>query len=226
LSGRATLAAASDEELMRAVQANDARAFGELYDRHAARAWRVARAVCHDTSRAEDAVQEGFLSAWQSQASYRREMGSVQSWLMTIIRNRTIDFIRREAAAHRPPVAEGEYIGPDPAGGSLHDEVIARSDADALRATLQQLPGPQAEVIALAYYGELSHTEIATRLRLPKGTVKGRIRLGLEKLREQLESPGCDGYRSDLSLATDPAGRGVRNRLVGSLARRDVCRSR
>ena len=106
---------------------------------------------------------------------------------MTLVRNRAVDSVRREAAAHRPRLADGEYDGPDPAGGSLQEEVIARSEADALRAHLQQLPEAQAEVIALAYYGELSHSEIATRLSLPSGTVKGRMRLGLQKLREQLE---------------------------------------
>jgi RNA polymerase sigma-70 factor (ECF subfamily) len=109
---------------------------------------------------------------------------------MTLVRNRAIDSLRREAAVQRPPLADGDYTGPDPAGGSLQDDVIAESEADALRARLQQLPDAQAEVIALAYYGELSHSEIATRLCLPQRTVKGRMRLGLTKLREQIESTG------------------------------------
>ena len=98
--------AATDAELMRGIQANDARAFGELYDRHSARAWHVARAVCHDASRAEDAVQEGFLAVWRSHGSYRGELGSVQGWLMTIVRNRAIDAARRESARHRPRLAD------------------------------------------------------------------------------------------------------------------------
>ena len=73
-----------------------------------------------------------------------------------------------------------------PSGGSTPDEVIARTEADALRGRLAQLPGAQAQVIALAYYGGLSHAEIAARLSLPPGTVKGRMRLGLQKLRDQL----------------------------------------
>jgi RNA polymerase sigma-70 factor, ECF subfamily len=81
---------------MRRVQADDPSAFGELYDRHAGRAWSVARAICHDAGRAEDAVQEGFLAVWRTQDSYRSERGSVQAWLMTIVRNRAIDATRRE----------------------------------------------------------------------------------------------------------------------------------
>ena len=184
------IAAATDEELMREVQADHSAAFGELYDRHAARAWRLARSICHDAGRGEDAVQEAFLSVWRSRAVYDSGTGSVRSWLMTLVRNRAIDSLRREAAVQRPRLADGDYVGPDPAGVSVDADVIARTEADALRASLQQLPDAQAEVIALAYYGELSHAEIATRLRLPPGTVTGRMRLGLKKLREQAESTG------------------------------------
>jgi RNA polymerase sigma-70 factor (ECF subfamily) len=109
---------------------------------------------------------------------------------MTIVRNRALDSIRRETASHRPPLAAHDYTGPDPAGASPQDEVISRSEAGALRARLQRLPRAQAEVIALAFYGELTHTEIAQRLSLPQGTVKGRMRLGLVKLREQIEGSG------------------------------------
>jgi RNA polymerase sigma-70 factor, ECF subfamily len=177
---------ATDEELMRRMQANDPLAFNELYDRHAGRAWSVARSVCHDASRAEDAVQEGFLSVWRSQGSYRGDRGSVQGWLMTVVRNRAIDATRREAAGHRPPLAHQDGVWDAPADGSTVDEVIDRCEADALRRRLAQLPGAQAQVIVLAYYAGLSNAEIATLLALPPGTVKGRMRLGLQKLRDQL----------------------------------------
>jgi len=190
LSIGAKIAAASDEELMRGVQADDVRAFEALYDRNVALAWRIARSVCRDPGRAEDAVQDAFVAAWRTRRSYRHETGPVRTWLMTIVRNRALDSIRREGAARRPPLADGDYTGPDPAQGSPQDEVIARTEARALRARLERLPGAQAEVIALAFYGELTHTEIAERLSLPQGTVKGRMRLGLEKLREQIEANG------------------------------------
>lgn len=177
---------ATDEELMRGVQAHDPRAFSELYDRHADRAWAVARAICHDAGRAEEAVQEGFLAVWRSHDSYRGELGSVAGWVTAIVRNRAIDAARRESASRRPRLAHHADVPELPADSSTTDEVIARSEAVALRGRLAQLPGAQAQVIALAYYGGLSHAEIAARLSLPPGTVKGRMRLGLQKLRVAL----------------------------------------
>jgi RNA polymerase sigma-70 factor, ECF subfamily len=197
----------ADEELMRRVQAGDTAAFGELYDRHAARAWNLARSICHDAGRGEDVVQEAFLSAWRSRAVYDSATGSVSSWLMALVRNRSIDSLRRERAVQRPPLADGDYTGPDPAGGSVQDDVIARTEAATLRVSLRRLPGDQAEVIALAYYGELSHSEIAARLRLPQGTVKGRMRLGLQKLREQVEPAG--------GAASDRVSSRIRRRAPG-----------
>ena len=175
---------------MRSVQGDDAAAFDDLYHRHALPAWRLALSICRDGGRAEDAVQEAFFAAWRSRATYDGERGSVASWLMTLVRNRSIDSLRREAAARRTQIPYGDHHRPDAGTRSLQDEVIARTEADALRASLRHLPDAQAEVIELAYYGQLSHSEIAARLCLPAGTVKGRMRLGLEKLREQIGSTG------------------------------------
>ena len=182
-----------DETLMHRVQANDQAAFAELYDRHAVQAFRVARSVCRDTRRAEDAVQEGFLSVWRSRAQYRRGQGSVRAWTMMIIRNRAIDSYRNALARPQEVAhpADREII--DTASGSPSDEVIARSESDTLRTALQRLPEPQAEAITLAFYGGLSHSEIAAQLKLPPGTVKGRMRLGLEKLRNLIEAEKGDG---------------------------------
>ena len=182
--------AASDDQLMCAVQAGDTLAFALLYQRHCGLALRLARSVCRDTGRAEDAVQEAFAAAWRGSTSYRREAGSVQSWLIAIVRNRAVDSVRRETAPCRPRLPDADCIGLVSIAGSAHDEVIARCDADALRARLRRLPEAQAEVIALAYYGQLSQAEIARRLSLPPGTVKGRMRLGLDKLREQIRADG------------------------------------
>jgi RNA polymerase sigma-70 factor (ECF subfamily) len=179
----------TDEELMARAQGDDAEAFAQLYDRHATRAFRVARAVCGDASRAEDAVQEGFLAIWRNRASYQPRTGTFQAWSMKIVRNRAIDSSRR--AATRPPLLRGD-AGRDqpPASGSSaaspQDEVLARSESRALLASLGRLPKAQAEVIVLAFFGELTHAEIAAQLGLPSGTVKGRMRLGLEKLRAQM----------------------------------------
>jgi RNA polymerase sigma-70 factor (ECF subfamily) len=178
---------ASDDELMRRSQANDTQAFEQLYDRYGAMALTVARGVCQNTGRAEDAVQEGFLSMWRSRASYHPETGSFKNWSMRIVRNRAIDSARRDVAGSRL-LADPQVPFPDPASGSLQDEIIAREESDAMRASLRRLPHAQAEVITLAFYANLTRAEIARQLSVPPGTVKGRIRLGLDKLRRQLEA--------------------------------------
>lgn len=180
----------SDDALMVRAQAGDAAAFGLLYDRHGARGLRVACAICHDLGRAEDVVQESFLAIWRSRASYHPGTGSFQAWAMKIVKNRAIDSVR--SAAARPQTQSGVSTDdPAPTADSKSDspqnEVLARGERDVLLASLRQLPEAQAEVIVLAFYGELSHSEIATQLDLPSGTVKGRMRLGLEKLRRELE---------------------------------------
>lgn len=171
---------------MARVQNGDADAFGELYDRHAARAFRVARAICHDPGRAEDVMQEGFLAIWTSRARFDPANGSFKVWSTRIVRNRAIDSHR--AAGARPPLqpAEAQAEEPDTESQSVQDRVVARSETAEMLASLRELPGAQAEVIALAFFGELSHTEIAALLDLPSGTVKGRMRLGMEKLRKQM----------------------------------------
>ena len=178
----------TDEVLMRRVQADDTLAFGQLYDRHVTRALRVARSVGHQSARAEDAVQEGFLSVWRSRESYRPGTGSFQAWAMTIIRHRAVDSIRTDQAQRRQQVTDHEEGAPDEAAASLQEEAITRNEGHTLRTSLRQLPDAQAEVITLAFFGELSHTEIAAQLSLPEGTVKGRMRLGLKKLRSQMET--------------------------------------
>ncbi|HEU4738865.1 MAG TPA: RNA polymerase sigma factor [Solirubrobacterales bacterium] len=141
---------------MARAQNGDTGAFGELYDRHAVSSFQVARGICGDAGRAESAVQEAFLTIWHSRAHFRLESGSFKGWLTRVV-------IR-----------------------AARDQVVGRSETGALLASLRELPEAQAEVIALAYFGELSHAEIAVLLEIPSGTVKGRMRLGLEKLRKQM----------------------------------------
>jgi RNA polymerase sigma-70 factor (ECF subfamily) len=172
------------------VREDDAEAFGQLYDRYASLALRVARSICHDRGRAEDAVQEGFLSVWRSRAQYRGEAGSVKGWTLSIIRNRAIDSVRRDASDRRATLVELSRAVADTESESPHDAVVARGEGDALRALMSRLPDAQAEVITLAYFGGLTHAEIAERLSLPEGTVKGRMRLGMHKLRSGLDERG------------------------------------
>lgn len=175
-----------DERLMEQVKAGSINAFGELYDRYCDRAYRVAWAVCHDHGRAEDAVQEAFLSLWKGRDAYLPGRGTVAAWLLTAVRYRAIDVVRRNAEHARRRVGE-HILKPHPTPGDITDHVVNHDEAHRLRALLTQLPDTQQEVIALAFYGELTHTEIATALGLPAGTVKGRMRLGLQKLRTGID---------------------------------------
>jgi RNA polymerase sigma-70 factor (ECF subfamily) len=177
----------TDKALMLRIREDDAEAFGELYDRYASLAFRVARSVCHDVSRAEEAVQEGFLSVWRGRTRYRPESGSVKGWTLSIVRHRAIDAMRYDAADRHPQLVELTAPAPDTDATSTPDAVIERSEGEALRASLSRLPEAQSEVISLAFFGGLTHTEIAAELSLPPGTVKGRMRLGMHKLRTDME---------------------------------------
>ena len=181
----ATSPVLSDEELMRRVQAGDADAFEALYDRYASRAFGLAIVICNNRQRAEEAVQDAFLSIWRSRARYDPAHSPVRTWLFALIRNRSIDIYRhnRRADSLRASQAHLNRIG---MLGSVEDDVVRRDDGDRVRATLHELPAPQREVITLAYFGGLTHTEIAERLDIPLGTVKGRMRLGLEKARAEI----------------------------------------
>ena len=173
---------ASDDALMRRAQADESQELGLLFERHLPRALRVGRSISRDPACAEDAVQDGFLSIWRVRASYRPGVSSLQRWAMSIVRSRTIDLNRRSAAKRRPPVGDSDCDRAPSAARSPDEETIARSERQALAATLRQLPESQARVIVLAFFGGLTHTEIAEELALPLGTVKGRMRLGLQKL--------------------------------------------
>lgn len=183
----------SDEQLMACVQAGNVRAFEELYARHHANARNVALSVTKNVHQAEDAVQEAFLSVWRGRSTFGSQPGhSVRGWIMTVVRSRAIDAIRRGAAKKRPPPdgIEPDDVA-DPSSGSPLEEILARADReamhDSLQASLKRLPDTQAEIVSLAYFEEMTHSEIAMRLSLPEGTVKGRIRLAKQKLRRGLD---------------------------------------
>ncbi len=165
-------------------QDGEADAFAELYDRHVKRAFRVVGSICHNVSQTEEVVQEGFLIIWKKRDTFQLQRGNFQAWAMGIFKNRAIDSVR--ARAVRPQDVEMSEPLPDEAGRSTSDEAIARIENASLRDTLKRLPSAQAEVITLAYFGELSQSEISDLLDLPHGTVKGRMRLGLEKLRREI----------------------------------------
>lgn len=177
--------ALSDGDLMRRVQADDIQAFEHLHDRYAATARGIASMICHSSERAEEAVQDAFLGAWGSRASYDEAHGELRTWLLTLVRNRSIDINRRN---RRGDVlrASDAHLHRIAALDSVEDEAVQRDQGNGLRASLRQLPPLQREAIVLAYFGGLTHTEIAERLDVSLGTVKGRIRLGVCKARAEI----------------------------------------
>ena len=176
----------ADEELMHVAQGGDPHAFELLYDRHGGAAFSLAYRMVGTRAVAEDIVQEAFLSIWRSKVRYERERASVRTWVLGIVHHRTIDALRRNLV-HERRRASAEGIEERLGARELTDvEAVRREEAREVRAALSTLPGEQSRVIELAYYGGFTHTQIAEMLDMPVGTVKGRMRLGLEKMRREL----------------------------------------
>jgi RNA polymerase sigma-70 factor (ECF subfamily) len=135
---------------------------------------------------AEDVVQEAFLSIWRSGARYERTRGSVRTWVLGIVHHRAIDQLRRSSVHDKRRASDEGIEERVEARERTENEVARREEAATIRNAMDSLPAEQSHVIELAYFGGFTHTEIAEILGAPVGTVKGRMRLGLEKLRNSL----------------------------------------
>jgi RNA polymerase sigma-70 factor (ECF subfamily) len=176
----------ADEDLMQLVQRGQAPAFDVIYERHSQAAFSLAYRIAGSRGVAEDVVQEAFLSIWRSGARYERMRGSVRTWVLGIVHHRAIDALRR-SFVHERRRASDEGLDETLETGERTDVEAARhEEAATVRAALGRLPADQSQVIELAYFGGFTHTEIAEMLQTPIGTVKGRMRLGLEKMRHAL----------------------------------------
>lgn len=177
----------ADEELMPLVGRKDPEAFEVLYDRHGGVAYSLAYRIVGDRAAAEEVTQEAFISVWRSGARFDATRGSVRSWLLSVVRNRAIDFLRSKTGkAPKLDFDDTSVLEQRPAAERTEEEALRRETAGEIRGALGKLPGEQSKVIELAYFGGFSHSEIAGILGLPMGTVKGRMRLGLEKIRGEL----------------------------------------
>ncbi|MBV9357034.1 MAG: sigma-70 family RNA polymerase sigma factor [Chloroflexi bacterium] len=155
----------------------------ELYDNYHRPAMGLAFRILGDAGDAEEVVQEVFLAAWRQGHQYDPARGSAQTWILAMVRNRSIDVIRARKRHPVQPLA----VDVDPADASdVPAEAATNIDSQAAKQALAGLPPEQRQCIELAYFGGLSHTEIAEQIALPIGTVKGRIRLGLDRLRTAL----------------------------------------
>jgi RNA polymerase sigma-70 factor, ECF subfamily len=179
----------ADEDLMSLTGTSDAGAFAGLYDRHSRASYSLAYRMMGDRQAAEDLVQEAFLSVWRSARSYRAERGSVRTWILSIVHNRGIDQLRTIASrrrVHDKVEATTSVAQPSEAFA----ETWRNSQHEQVREALRILPPEQLKVLELAYYAGYTHVEIADLLDLPLGTVKGRMRLGLQKIREYFDTSG------------------------------------
>jgi RNA polymerase sigma-70 factor (ECF subfamily) len=176
----------ADEDLMALVQRGDARAFEAIYDRHGSAAFSLAYRIAGNRNAAEDIVQEAFLSVWRSGVRYKPERGNLRSWLLSVVHNRAIDWLRRSAVHTRRQV-DAEGLEERKAAPELTDvEAFRREEAQTVRTAMEQLPQDQLRVVELAYFGGFTHSQIAELLGEPLGTVKGRMRLALDKMRDGL----------------------------------------
>ncbi|HEY1655059.1 MAG TPA: sigma-70 family RNA polymerase sigma factor [Candidatus Tumulicola sp.] len=166
--------------LMARVRERDPDAFESLYDRHHRLVYGVALRMLGEGAAAEDVTQTVFLKVWNSPALYRG--GNFGAWIVRITRNRALDVLRGRTARN-----EIEFPETLPEGEPIEDAAFAHLDAERVRRALAALPAEQREPIELGFFGGITHEEIARRCGIPLGTIKTRIRAGLQKLRAALD---------------------------------------
>lgn len=171
-----------DVELLPRIATDDTEALRTLYDRYGAIVFGMAYRILGDRQAAEECTQDTFVAVWRNAASYDPSKARVSSWLVAIARNRAVDAVRRRAAR---PVDSHEEIWQAADESADTAEIAAAADESRrIAAAMAELPPAQRDALVLAYFEGLSHSEIAERLAVPLGTVKGRIRLALDRLRE------------------------------------------
>jgi RNA polymerase sigma factor (sigma-70 family) len=177
----------TDEELLAAISTGDERALADLYDRFGRVAYGLALRIIRDPTLAQDAVQDAFLGAWRTAASFDPGRGNAQTWLLTLVHRRAVDVVRREERRRADLLADET---PAAETASTDEEAQIREQRRAVQAALARLPADQREALELSYYGGLTQAELAERLGIPLGTVKSRVFAGLGRLRDLLGEAG------------------------------------
>lgn len=175
-----------DAELVALMEKRNPHAFELVYERHSAAALGLARRIVGEPGLAEDVTQEAFVSVWRSASNYRPERGSVRTWVLGITRNRAIDALRRRSSQERIRLAAEAFADRSTEREPTNVEAVRNAEAHAVRGAIGGLPDEQRRAIELSFFAGLTQTEIAGELDLPLGTVKGRMRLALDKLRRAL----------------------------------------
>lgn len=188
-SGNSMAEMRSDVELLSAMAGGDAGAIGELYDRHAATLFPIALRVLHDRSAAEDVLHDAFVAVHERAAQYMPERGAVIAWLVTLVRNLSIDRTRRrerrgelarDVLAHEPP----------PSDRDPERQTAEAEGREKIRRALATLPEAQRQTLEVAFFEGLSYPEIAERENVPLGTIKSRAARALSALRDALTREG------------------------------------
>ena len=177
----------ADEDLISLVAQDDAEAFAVLYDRHSRAAYSLAYRMMGEKQAAEDLAQDAFLKVWRSATSYRADRASVRTWLLSIVHNRGIDQLR-SLASRRRTQEKIEASAPKSQPSEAFAQSWRNSQREQVREALSTLPPEQLKTLELAYFSGYTHVEIAELLEVPLGTVKGRMRLGLKKMKEYFGS--------------------------------------
>lgn len=176
--------APSDAALMQALVARDLSALAALYDRYGRVAYALAYRILGEPEAAEDVVHDAFISAWRGAATYRHDRGNARGWILSIAHHRAVDVLRRKTAFRPAPLEAAEHRASE---DDTAAEGIRNVEHASVRAALEALPPAQRRTIELAYFGGYTHVELAELMGVPLGTVKGRMRIGLQKLRRALE---------------------------------------
>lgn len=166
-----------DSVLASAVADGDRSSLEFVFQRYGGAVKTMAMRVLRDETLAEDVTQEVFVTFWKAAGKYDPARGALRTFLMTLAHRRAVDMVRSEEARYRREEKVPEDVQPD-----IEDQVWQSSLSDTVRSALDELPEPEREAIALAYFGGLSYVEVAKRLGAPEGTVKSRIRSGMRKL--------------------------------------------
>src|SRR5919112_5293690 len=178
----------ADEDLISLVEADDADAFATLYERHSHAAFSLAYRMMGEKQAAEDLAQDAFLKLWRSATSFRPERGSVRTWILSIVHNRGIDQLRSQASRRRTQ-EKIEASAPRSQPSEAFAETWRNSQREQVREALGTLPPEQLKILELAYFSGYTHVQISELVDVPLGTIKGRRRLGLKKMRACFDHP-------------------------------------
>ena len=224
---------ASDEQVIAAIARGDHDALGVLYDRYHRLAMGVAYRVLNDHALSEDVVHDAFLTVWRRGDSFNPSRGNARAWLLTIVRNAAIDRRRgRHARALQDTPLDDVAFLLASEKEEIFATVAAKVEAERVRDALTALPNEQREAIELAYFRGLTQHEIASQTGAALGTVKGRMRLGLQKLRGALFDlgPTAGGPARTEDVGTEPRANrtsiaDIARRLLGLPWRRNRVRA-